>query len=179
MWGILIAGVLSLLSSCNFFYVGNDAGNNEAVVLYQKDSLFAAKTFPFVFQCRPGEKEIQLYNHKKTATLILENPKTISMPDGVYELYISGRPLQASSLFPSNTNFVTTLDFYSFTAPEAKTRIEADITRQLSKILMQKDNPISLYIIIKFGAIKLADGTYSTDAGSFNFSGIKIIQTEK
>ena len=179
MWPILIAGAINLLSSCNFFYPPTITAGTDTVVLYKKDSLFTANKFPFIIRCVIEHEELKLFSNNKQTKLLIENPLFSLMPEGVYELYISAKEPEEAKLIPLNDGFVTTLDFYSLTAPEAKKIIEADITKQANTILQQKNSEGQLYITIQFGPVKKPDGSYSAKTGSFAFSGIKILQANK
>lgn len=121
-----------------------------------------------LLQSRPSfDKDIK-------TILVLTNPDIITRPDGVYELYITDSlKREPGKLIASSSVFISLLDLYSFTAPGAKQQIEIDITGSLKKIY-----PGTMYIGLQFDPVKLADGTYSSNAGEIGFDELHILQVK-
>ena len=155
-------------------------GNNnkgDTVLLYKKDTLVTTGITPSILSCSFSSVTQVKYNSRFKTLLLLENPTVVSLPEGVYEVYITDQPPDINNLSSSQSSFVNVLDLYSLTAPPAATMpLEVDISKQVQKIFFQKQPLLSAYISIKFGPIKMADGTYSSNAGELRFTGISIVQ---
>ena len=177
MWAIQVITAFVLLTSCNTCKKTNNSNNDnnrDTVLLFRKDTSIIASTVTAVIQC-PFSKNT--YTDIKTL-LILENPRLLTAPEGVYELYLTHQPPEINSLSSLQPEFVTVLDLYSLTAPGAKQQVEVDISKHIKKIFLSTQPPFSFYISIHFGPVILADETYSSQAGELLFSGISIVQVK-
>jgi hypothetical protein len=176
MWTLLVAS-LNFFSNCNSIMQLKTSNSQDTIVLFKKDSLITAGIVPAVlpFHFSAGTKMWR--NSRNKILLLLENPTVVKLPEGVYEVYITGQPPQINNLPSLQPSFVNVLDLYSITAPAAASWLEVDISKHIQKIFFQKKQSlVSAYISIRFGPIKLADGTYSIKAGELRFTGISIVQ---
>jgi hypothetical protein len=155
--------------------VGNNA---DTVLLYKKDTLFVTGTIASVFPFNFSKNTPVKYNSRFKTLLLLENPAVVAMPEGVYELYITNHLPRINNLSSSQPGFVTVLDLYSLTEPAAGKHLEVDISEHIKKLFSTRQPLLSSYITIHFGAIKQADGNYSSKAGELRFTGIRIMQVK-
>ena len=98
----------------------NNDNNRDTVLLFRKDTSIIAGAVTAVIQCpfsKNGNADIK-------TLLILENPRLLTAPEGVYELYLTYEPPEINSLSSLQPEFVTVLDLYSLTAPDAKQQVE-------------------------------------------------------
>lgn len=178
MWASIISAVLFVsVSSCS--PAQQSAINaSDTIVLYKKDTVVSTGIMPTVIPVSFGINSQTLYSADKRTFIIFENASLINPPDGVYELYLSSQQSIINNNTPGSLpGFVSTLDLYSFTAPNAAKEIKVDITEQVKNIFEKKSITTNTYFIIRFEANRLAGGTPSTNAGKLHFSSIRIIQT--
>jgi hypothetical protein len=177
MWATLLAtGIITFFSACNTSNQVIVVNTADTVLLYKNDTAMVASTVPAVIQCQISLIAKAQYNVAGKIFLELDNPKILHNPNGVYELYISNEPPDIERLSSAQTAFVTVLDLYTLTAPGSKNQLEINISEHIKKLFLLKKDLLPLYISIRFGAIKLPDGTYSPKAGELLLSGISIIQ---
>jgi hypothetical protein len=174
MWALLL--MLVFFTNCNTMMQIKNSNSQDTIVLYKKDTLISTGIVPAVlpFHFSAGTKMWQ--NSGNKILLLLENVTVVTLPEGVYEIYITDQPPQINKLSSLQPSFVNVLDLYSLTAPAANSWLESDISKHIQKIFLQKQSLVSAYISIKFGPVKLADGTYSAKAGELRFTGFKIVQ---
>ena len=176
MWALLVAG-LSFFGTCNVGMQGRNNNNKgDTVLLFKKDTLVTTGIAPSVLSCSFSASTHVQYNSRFKTLLLLENSTVITLPEGVYEVYINYQPPDINNLSSSQPEFVNVLDLYSLTAPAASRRLEVDISEQIKKLFLLKQPLPAAYISIRFGAIKLPDGSYTTKTGELRFTGIQIVQ---
>jgi hypothetical protein len=175
MWVLMLAS-LGFFSSCNIIMPLKTSNSQDTIVLFEKGSLITTGITPVVlpFHFSPRKKMWQNSGYK--ILLLLKNPSVVSLPEGVYEVYLTDKSPEINKLSSLQPSFVNVLDLYSFTATAAGRQLEVDISKHLKKMFLQKQSSLSAYICICFDPIKLADGTYSAKAGEILFTGFKIVQ---
>jgi hypothetical protein len=178
MWAILFAGAVTLLSSCKTSSSILPHNNTDTIVIYQKDTLLTAGSVPAVLQCGFSKNSPLLNSNKLITLLVLEKPEIVASPEGTYDIYITEEPLN-NKVSAAHSGFVNVLDTYSLTASDAKKEATVNISEAVQTLFAQKKNISSLYLTIRFGPIKLADGTYATNGGQLHISGVKILQIQK
>lgn len=178
MWSLLLTAGLIFFGSRNAGMQDNTINKEDTVLLYKKDTLLITGTAPAVLLCNFPTAAHAQYNSGFRTLLLLENPTVVTLPEGVYELYVTKQLPRINDLSFSQPAFVSVLDMYSFTAPAAKKRLEMDISEHIKKLFLQNKTLSLLYISVRFGPIRLPDGTYSSKAGEVHFSGIKIVQVK-
>lgn len=176
MWTLLAGGMLALFCTVNPGRAVKICTGADTILLYKKDTLLITGTVPTVLACHFGTNRTENYSSRLKILLLLENPKVATMPEGVYELYITSQPPDINNLSPSQPGFVNVLDLYSITAPAANNRLEIDISEHIKKLFLLKQPLPSAFISIRFGPIKFSDGSYSSKAGELHLSGIRMVQ---
>ena len=179
MWTIVIAGILTFLSVCNTgrpSKVSNISICGDTVLLFKIDTLVTASIVPVVLPCIFYKNKQAQYNSRCKTLLLLENPAVVTYPDGVYELYITDKSPDINNLSSLHKGFVTVLDLYTLTAPGAKKSLEVDISEPIKKLFLLKQSLPPVYISIRFGPIKMPDGSYASNAGDLRLTRIRIIQ---
>lgn len=176
MWALLLAG-LSFFGTCNVGMQGRNTNNKgDTVLLFKKDTLVTTGIAPSVLPLHFSAGKKMRQNSRNKILLLLENPTVVALPEGVYEVYITDQPPDINHLSVLQPSFINVLDLYSLTAPAATMHLEVDISKHLQIFFLQKQPSTSAYISIKFGPIKMADGTYSSNAGELRFTGIRIVE---
>lgn len=175
MWALLVAG-LSFFGTCSNGMYDKTINKGDTVLLFKKDTLVTTGIAPSVLSCSFSASTLGQYNSRFKTLLLLENPTVITLPEGVYEVYINHQPPDINNLSSSQPAFVNVLDLYSLTAPAASHRLEVDISEHIKKMFLKKAPLLSAYISIRFGPIKLPDGSNSSKAGELRFTGIRIVQ---
>ncbi len=177
MWTLLFAGTITLLSSCHTGSKILPHNNTDTTVIFQKDTLLTAGLMPAVLQCGFSESSPLLNNNRLTTFLILENPVIVIPPEGTYEIYLTEAP-SGNKVSPPYAGFVNVLDVYSLSAPDAKKVVTVNITEAVATLFSGKKSISSLYLTIRFGPIKLPDGSYSSKGGKLNINRVKILQVQ-
>ena len=163
---------------------GCSTGNNsttitnatDTVLLYKKDTaLVAGINVTQTILHLPEEKKLEV-TKKGRLLLVLDHPTVISAPEGVYEIYLTNLLNDIDKLTSSQQSFVSLLDLYSITAPGAKQQVEIDITQHVKNLQSTGGSATPLFAVLKFAPVKLADGTFSSNAGEIHFSGISVVQ---
>lgn len=178
MWALLVTGLV-FSGFCNTPRSVFSVNKTDTVIIYKKDTVIVTGSSPVILPCKfPGNAYPQ-FKHPVKIILQLEAPVLVSPPEGVYELYITGRQPSANDLSASQPAFVNVLDLYSYTAPGAAKNIQVDISNSVKRIFSESPSSSSFYICIRFGPVKLKDGRFSSKAGELRFSGFRIVQTPK
>jgi hypothetical protein len=177
---IAITCLISILTCCT---TGNNvttaSAATDTLLLYKKDTtLVTGITAAQAALHFPERKTLDITQNGKLL-LLLDNPKVINAPEGVYEIYLTNSFNETDQLSSSQKSFVALLDLYSHTAPGAKQQVEIDITRQVKNLYSTSEPGTPLFAVLKFAPIKLADGTFSIHAGRVQFSGMSVIKVKE
>jgi hypothetical protein len=178
MWTLLAAVSLTIFGSCKTGSQANISNVTDTVLLYKKDTLLITSIVPAILHCHFSASALVQYNNQIKTLLILNNPTVETIPEGVFEVYVTNEWPSINELTPTQTGFVSVLDLYSLTAPSAGSSLEVDISEVAKQLFLQKESLPSAYISIRFGAIKLPDGSYSSKAGELRITGIQIVQVK-
>lgn len=176
MGSILLPGMLMLACFCSVDCFARMQAINDTTILYKKDTLFkvdnAAAIVPVIFTKNARE----LYDTNQVVLLMLGNPTVIEKAEGVYELYLTEQRAGINQHSSASKHFVTVLDLYSITAPGADKQIKIDISLPLKNIMLHREAPLLLYVVIKFGGIEFPNEKKSAKAGRLIFNSVLLAQ---
>ncbi len=178
MWTVLAAFIITFFGACNTGRQTANRTDGDTILLYKKDTVLSTSTVPSVLTCQFSANSQAQYDSRRTTLLLLDNPAVTTLPDGVYEVYISFQPPGNKKLSSSQPDFVNVLDLYSLTAPGAKKWLTVDISEHIKKLFLLKQPLPSMYIIVQFGGLTLPDGSSTTQAGKLGITGFRIVQTK-
>lgn len=154
----------------------NVVTTKDTVLLFRKDSSFVIGIQPLEIKVNFAADKLPRLSDSTRLLLLFDQPRITQAPEGVYEIYLEHWPVEPDSLSASRNSFVSLLDLYSFTAPGATPQIETDITQAAKDIYKARPQPLSLCIVIRFSPVTRQDGTFSSNGGTLNFSGVRIVQ---
>lgn len=117
------------------------------------------------------------YEKRLRTWLLLDEVRVQINPEGAYELYLTDKAPEIAELSASQNSFITVLDLYSLTIPGRKKQLAIDITERVNKLYGGKKPLGSVYVVIKFGPIQMADGHFSDKAGDLRIDALRIVQT--
>lgn len=174
---IVVTALLAIFTCCTSSnHTTNISITKDTVVLFHKDTAFVTGIHPLHIKVNVATNKQPQFSEPAKLLLILDQPHIIQAPEGVYEVYLDHSPVASDSLSSSQNNFVSLLDLYSFTAPGAAQQIEMDITQAVKHIYEARNTALSFYISLRFAPVKMPDGTFSSNAGKINFSGLRVVQ---
>ncbi len=178
----IIAGIvwIALLTGCttgnNPKSIYNPINATDTVLLFKKDTVIVTGSTASYGAWHFPKKNTWGFSTNSKVLLLLREPKVITAPEGVYEIYLTNSFSENDKLSSSQKSFVSLLDLYSFTAPGAKQLVEIDITMQVINLYSAGEPLSPFYAILKFAPARLADGTFSVHAGKVHFSGFSVIK---
>lgn len=119
------------------------------------------------------------YDKRLRTWLLLDDARVQVNPEGALELYLIDQPPVVTKLSASQPAFVTVLDLYSLTIPGRKNQLAIDITERIGKLFPGNQQLGTVYAAIKFGPVKIADGSYSDKTGDLRIARVRIVQTKE
>lgn len=148
----------------------------DTLVWYKKDTAIATGHALSAIPLHLPQKGKIIFSNNSKLLLLLDKPAITAAPEGVYEIYLVNSLKDSANLSSTQESFVSLPDLYAVTAPGAKQQLEIDITNQVKRLYETAQPVFPLFAVLKFAPIRLANGTYSKNAGEITFAGLSIVQ---
>jgi len=173
-WTVPVICMALLYSSCSAGKTANNKMNNrDSSLLFRKDSLIIAGTVPTSIKIEWPAAVNKTDQNK--ILLFLDRPQIIAAPDGVYEIYLTAEYPAIQTLSAGNPGFLTVMDTYPLTGPDAKDYLQLDISTAIKKLSAANPSQAHYFIMLLFRGSKLPDGTESRQSGEIRFGGLRVV----
>lgn len=172
----MVYAIVFVLSACA----------NAHSVVWQTSNPYVQDTITLLVQQSPVQLtnkihtvKIPLQRFRKASTaanpailITIEIGAIETLPDGVFEIYLSPKPPAAKHLESTSSAFINLLDLYAVTPAAATKTITLDVTNQVNGL--QQNNIATGYLCFQFKGLTLANGKAATNAGRVWINSIRI-----
>jgi hypothetical protein len=173
--GIMMVALHLSFSSCKA--AGKKMGPfKDTVVLAKSIQSFTIDYDKPYYQVELRPTELQQYDPSKKIWLVLDAPKVMQNPDGVYEVYVTMLPADVKQLAPGMPGFVNVLDLYSLTNPEPKDFLVHDLSKHMERWTKERQPFSPLFITVLFRGTMIPGSGESKKAGQITIRGMRILQ---
>lgn len=118
------------------------------------------------------------FDKQKTYLLYIKSVIPHTLPEGVYEVYLSsGKKTSPAKWIPSSTDFVDLINLYGASVEAPLSPLILDITKNLSyKARMDEDPIYSLKVAIVFQGNQMPDGSLIHHEGKLELKKISLLE---
>ncbi len=158
----------------------NSTDGKDTIILARSDQSFTIDSGRPFYQVKLTSTGQKLSEGKKVF-LLLDTPRIMQNPEGVYEVYVTRESSDVKMLLSSDPGFVNVLDIYGLTVNEAPKllSIDIDLTKKLVGLAAKAGQPIPPIIVIILFRGNVSPGNIeSKQAVQMTVKGMRLVQEQ-